>query len=71
MLLGMQCGQVTSSSAGRGLPGSDRMGPTILKLGDMGRSHSAAQSTGAIVSTNLRRSSGAFIVKPNLLLHGK
>ena len=62
--------QLTSRSAGKGLPGSDRMGPTILKLGVMGRSHSAAQSTGAIVSTSLRRSTGRSGLNPNFLLHG-
>ena len=62
--------QHTSRSAGRGLPGSDRMGPTILKLGDMGRSHSAAQSTGAIESTSRWRSTGEFMSNWNFLLQG-
>ena len=36
----------------------------------MGRSHSAAQSTGAIDSTSLRRSTGRSGLKSNPLLQG-
>ena len=39
----------TSNSWGRGLPGPAMMGPTILKSGLTGRSHSAAQCNGVMV----------------------
>ena len=67
----MQCWQTAHLQlSGQGLARLGQDGPHHLKLGDMGRSHSAAQSTGAIVRTSLRRSTGAFILKSSLLLHG-
>ena len=53
------CIVLTSNSCGRGCPGRGSRGPTILKLGVMGRTHSMAQCAGAIVSTSRLRSAGA------------
>lgn len=64
----LQRGWLTSKLAGRGLPGPARTEPTCLKLGVMGRSHSAAQSTGAIVITCRLRSSGSSGLKSYRLL---
>ena len=50
---------LTSNSCGRGCAGRGSRGPTILKLGVTGRTHSTAQCAGTIVSTSLLRSAGA------------
>ena len=47
------------------------MGPTILKLGVMGRTHSTAQCAGTIVSTSRLRSAGASGWKECSLLANK
>ena len=50
---------LTSNFCGRGCAGRGSRGPTILKLGVIGRTHSTAQCAGTIVSTSRLRSAGA------------
>ena len=59
---------LTPNSCGRGCAGRGSRGPTILKLGVTGRTHSTAQCAGTIVSTSLLRSAGTSGLKECSLL---